>query len=267
MVYIGESDNVLTRLSQHLTDPKKDFWERTVLIVSKDNNLTKAHVRYLEYRLINIAQQAGRATLANGNNGISPNLPEGDTADMEAFLEEIQVLLPVLGFPFAQPVPKVVNSSGPSAGDSTGSGPTTGGSTGSSLGGSAPGNGLQGGPSTQPSPQFILNAAGLTAEAQEINGEFVVIKGSQAKPLAKPSLRPGIINLRDQLRKDGKIIDNPNGPNWLFAEDVPFNSPSAASDVIFGYSTSGPISWKVKGTNQTYKDWQLAQSNLAAPPP
>jgi hypothetical protein len=86
MVYIGESDNVLTRLSQHLTDPKKVFWERTVLIVSKDNNLTKAHVRYLEYRLISIAQQAGRATLANGNSGMFPNLPEGDTADMEARL-------------------------------------------------------------------------------------------------------------------------------------------------------------------------------------
>jgi len=51
-VYIGESDNVWERLSQHNQDDKKEFWTRTVVVISKDENLTKAHVRYLESRLI-----------------------------------------------------------------------------------------------------------------------------------------------------------------------------------------------------------------------
>src|SRR5690242_6795869 len=42
-VYIGESDNVLERLTQHNKDQTKDFWSRTVVVISKDENLTKAH--------------------------------------------------------------------------------------------------------------------------------------------------------------------------------------------------------------------------------
>ena len=51
-IYIGESDSVWERLIQHSKDQAKDFWRRTVIITSKDDNLTKAHVRYLESRLI-----------------------------------------------------------------------------------------------------------------------------------------------------------------------------------------------------------------------
>ena len=47
-LYIGESDNVRKRLVQHSKDEKKDFWERTCVVTSKDQNITKAHARYLE---------------------------------------------------------------------------------------------------------------------------------------------------------------------------------------------------------------------------
>jgi hypothetical protein len=48
----------------HNSKEAKDFWERTVVIVSKDENLTKSHVRYLESRLIKLAQEARRARQA-----------------------------------------------------------------------------------------------------------------------------------------------------------------------------------------------------------
>ena len=104
-VYVGEGDKVLTRLTQHEGDESKDFWTRTVVVTSKDENLTKAHVRYLESRLLQIATQAGRATLVNGTAPPLPPLPEPDVADMEFFLEQVQLVLPVLGFPFTQPRP------------------------------------------------------------------------------------------------------------------------------------------------------------------
>ncbi len=47
-LYIGESDNVRKRLIQHSRDATKDFWERTCVVTSKDQNITKAHARYLE---------------------------------------------------------------------------------------------------------------------------------------------------------------------------------------------------------------------------
>ena len=44
LAYIGEGDNVLKRLLHHNKDEPKDFWERTVVIMSKDENL-HAHAR------------------------------------------------------------------------------------------------------------------------------------------------------------------------------------------------------------------------------
>jgi len=47
--------------------------------VSKDENLTKAHVRYLENRLLSEAIQVGRFTLEQNQAGGS-KLPESDRA-------------------------------------------------------------------------------------------------------------------------------------------------------------------------------------------
>jgi len=63
LAHVGEGDNVLKRLLRHHKNEAKDFWERTVVIVSKDENLTKSHVRNLETRLIKLKQDAHRAKL------------------------------------------------------------------------------------------------------------------------------------------------------------------------------------------------------------
>src|SRR4051812_610897 len=65
-VYIGEADSVRTRLVQHNADEAKDFFTRVLVVVSKDENLTKGHARFLESRLIALTLAARRATLANG---------------------------------------------------------------------------------------------------------------------------------------------------------------------------------------------------------
>ena len=75
--YIGEVDIVADRLRYHLRD--KDFWDQLVVITSKDANLTKAHVRYLESKLISLATQAGSVTLDNGTGPTLPALPEADS--------------------------------------------------------------------------------------------------------------------------------------------------------------------------------------------
>jgi hypothetical protein len=85
--------------SQRTTVPKikggKDFWEKVCVVTSKDANLTKGHIKYLESRLINIAQQGGRCELLNGTDPGYDNLPEADRSDMAFFLAQIQNLLPV----------------------------------------------------------------------------------------------------------------------------------------------------------------------------
>ena len=68
-VYVGESENVWDRLKNH--DLKKDFWNEVILFTSKDDNLTKSHIKYLESRIVQIASETKRYGLKNGN---TPNL-------------------------------------------------------------------------------------------------------------------------------------------------------------------------------------------------
>lgn len=233
MMYVGESDNVRDRLLLHNADDLKDFFTRLCIVVSKDENLTKTHVRYLESRLISLIKTAKRAKLTNATAPVFDLLPESDRADMEFFIEQINMILPVLGFDFTQapPIP-----------------PTTTTST---------GNGQQ--------THFEMAAVGVKGEAIEADGEFVVLKGSMAR-LSGTASWTSYKGLRDKLLADGKLVES-GQPNILtFTENVPFESPSAAAAVVYGGNQNGRIAWWVKGTGQTYKAWQdsqIAQSTEA----
>ena len=91
--YVGEVEEVAKRLKQHLS---KEFWTQVVAFVSKDENLTKAHIKYLEGKLIEIGLRAGKGVIQN-NQGSGAKLPEADQAEMDIFLEKILILLPVMG--------------------------------------------------------------------------------------------------------------------------------------------------------------------------
>lgn len=92
-IYIGEAECIKERIKSHLS---KDFWNNIAYFITKDENLTKAHIRYIEGRLIEIAKSADRSILMN-NQGSGAKLPESDREDMEVFLEKMQQVLPVLG--------------------------------------------------------------------------------------------------------------------------------------------------------------------------
>lgn len=98
--YIGEAEAIRDRLRQH---KGREFWVSVVTFISKDENLTKAHVRYLETKLIQEATQVGRFSLENSQTSRAP-LPESDREDMEVFLERIRQLLPVLGSDILTPI-------------------------------------------------------------------------------------------------------------------------------------------------------------------
>src|SRR5690625_2556553 len=92
-IYIGEAECIRDRVKAHTS---KDFWNTITFFVSKDESLTKAHVRYLEGRLIGIARSTERADVKNGQSSGS-KLPESDREDMEVFLGKMQQVLPIVG--------------------------------------------------------------------------------------------------------------------------------------------------------------------------
>ena len=94
-VYIGEGSPVGARLEQHFA--RRDFWTTATFFTSKDENLNKAHIQYLEARLIGLAKDAKRCDLENATAPDLPALSEMDAADVEGFLDEMLLCLPVLG--------------------------------------------------------------------------------------------------------------------------------------------------------------------------
>lgn len=100
LAYIGEAGVIRDRLKQHKA---KDFWTSVVVFVSKDENLTKAYIRYLENRLLHESKAVGRYTLENSKSS-NPKLPESDPEDMEVYLSRIRQVLPVLGSDLLSPI-------------------------------------------------------------------------------------------------------------------------------------------------------------------
>lgn len=249
LVYVGEGDQVRTRLAAHDADEAKEFFTRAVLIVSKDENLTKAHGRYLESRIIAAIRGAGRAKLVNGTEPPFKGLPEPEIADMERVLDEIEVLLPVLGFDVLRPA-------GHEAGAAT--------STGDHAIRLPPVAPLSSGPavasaeaeSNDEHPTFVAIIKKAKARGIERAGEFVVLAGSTAYKNFQDSQSFPLRSLREELLQRGALIPDSDADLVRFAQDVPFGSPSAASSLIGGYSDSGPRTWKLESTGQSYGDWR-----------
>jgi hypothetical protein len=165
LVYVGESDQVRARLAAHDADQSKEFFTRACIIVSKDENLTKAHGLYLESRLIAAIRGAGRAKLVNGTKPEFRGLPQPQIDDMKRVLDEVEVLLPVLGFDVLQPASV---EPAPGLGQATAA------------------------------PTFIAEIKGAKAKgiakakAVERGGEFVVLAGSTAVQRETPDIPQGV---------------------------------------------------------------------------
>jgi len=232
LLYVGETDNVGKRLAQHNKDESKEFWDRACIVTSKDQNLTKAHVRYLESRLIAIANQAGQARLLNGTAPEACLLPEADIADMEFFIEQLRIILPVLGLDVLRQQPKLFQAS------ATNTEPTDSAAASSPL------------------FELVSRKHDLHAEAYEIDGEFVVLADSWARGDGSDSWN-SYRSLRDRLKTDGTLMADRE--YFKFTRNTSFRSPSAASAVILDRNDNGRTSWCVKGTRTTYADWQEQQ--------
>jgi|SRR5690606_21175543 len=163
-VYVGEGDVVLPRLDQHAK--QKDFWTHAAVFTSKDQNLNKAHVQYLEARLVELAAEAKRAELDNGNVPQRPTLSEADAADAEGFLRDLLLCLPVVGVSLFEKA-KVT--------------------------------------ATHPRELF-LSAKGIEARGVDSSEGFVVRAGSRAVKTAVPSCHAYMVELRTSLAEQGVLV-------------------------------------------------------------
>ncbi len=206
--YIGESEDVLTRLGQH--DKSKDFWNEVIIFTSKDDNLTKGHVKYLESRLTAISLAADRYTLENANNPTQSLLPRGERDAMDEFLHYVNIVLGTLGHRILEPV-KVVTTKIPVPERPSISSITF---------------------------RFVMR---YTATGQQTDDGFVVFAGSQTSLLISNSAPKKVQSLRENYIEEGILVKEVDCHR--FTKDVVFSSSSYAASMIAGTSRSGPQSW------------------------
>jgi hypothetical protein len=228
--YVGEADNIRKRLLRHEAEDSMDFFDRVAFVVSKDENLTKAHARFLESQLIRIAREAGAVTLANMTAPDAPRLPEADRSDMAFFIEQLQTVLPILGFDLFRSVKRDAGGQGTGDVDA----------------------------------MFELNTVGVRALAREGDSGFIILAGSTARLEGTSTFPRGYRGFRDQLIADGKLVDSGEPGIYRFTTDVSCPSPTAAASIVLARTAGGPDTWTVRGSGQTYGAWRAANLNAPA---
>ena len=204
-LYIGESEDVAKRVQAHPSGLSFEISD-ILLFSSKDQNLSKAHVLWLEIQLIQRAMRAKRITLANTKQPPLKTLSRAEEATMEEFISNLELVAQTAGFSYFTEV---------------------------AAKGAEKKNKLF----------FKMPQVGLTATATRTDDGFLVLAGSDAAKTVTPALSKGYSSLRDELI-DKEMLAKADGDKLVFTSDCPFTSPSAAAAIIAGGPRSGPELWK-----------------------
>jgi hypothetical protein len=213
-VYIGEAESILKRLNQQLT--QKDFWNEAIVFISKDDNLNKAHIKYLENRLHDIAKSANRYSVDNSIIPTQSSISESDRAEMEEFIEYIKMLVNTLGH-------KVFDEK------------------------------REFKPKQKEESFFIKAARGADGQGQPTSDGFVVFKNSKAASTIVNSMTPNYISYRQKLIDERVLVDK--GDYFEFSDDYIFSSPSTAAVMVMGRNANGLTEWKNKD-GKTLKEFE-----------
>lgn len=186
---------------------QKDFWNEVIVFISKDENLNKAHIKYLEYRLFEIAKETKRYAIENGNTPTQSSISELDRAEMEEFIENIKLLVNTLGHKVFENKRDVVN--------------------------------------LQNKNLLYLEKGKDTKRTCKAIGEqttegFLVLKSSKITQEIMPSMQKSMQSLREKLISEEIIKD------FVFQEDYLFSSPCTAASIVLGRNSNGLMEWKNK---------------------
>lgn len=232
--YIGEAEVLSKRIEQH--DKKKDGWDwdTAVLVTSDANKLNKAHVKFLEARLIEKAK-SNQTVKIDQRSESPPGLSEAAVASMEAFLDHLYMVLPAVR------IDMFISNARPE--------------------GFAPDPKH---PESDPTFELVVKKRELPHELRATfvlkGGEFVVQQGSHASEWSgSDNWGASYRQKHDELKRRGTLVEQ--GEKLVFTENYAFRSPSGAAAVVTGRTANGRKDWKLKGTSKTYDDWYAEMKN------
>lgn len=224
-LYIGEAENIFNRLTQHVKE--KDFWNEAIVFISKDDNLNKAHIKYLENRLHDIACSANRYELINNQKPTQSSISESDKAEMEEFLSNILTLISTLGYNAFEQIRQVDTK-------------------------------VQ--PDNEEDLFYISATRGANGIGKTTSEGFVVFENSQVANPITNSYPKTMQKLRDTLISEGVIVKE--NDKLIIKRDYLFSSSSSAAMIIMGRSANGLTEWKMK-SGKTLQEYETGNSTLA----
>jgi len=226
LIYIGEANNISERITQHMRDADKSFFELIIAFSSKDDNLTVSHTKYLEAKILAETFEKSGYTFLNRKDGNKISLPKMVKDEVDTYFDNMKILLPTMGFDLFKPTSKEQKQ------------------------------GL-----TDKEEKLFLEVGDIKAQAQLIANGLVVLKGSLMKLLTTPALAPTYVKLREDLIEKGYVKETSVG--FVFLQDYEFSSPSQAGAVILGYSVNGRVFWKNK-KGETLKEIEDQKINSSS---
>lgn len=213
-LYIGQSGELRNRIQQH--NLKKDFWERAFVMLSTNNTITQTHALYLEYKAIEIAKQADRYELLNGNNGSLPHTPAPLKADCDELFHTLSILLSTMGQPVFESLQIAVYSTVKTDIENI----------------------------SLPEKQlFYCKASFADAKGYYDNDGFVILKDSLIRKGVSKTLYESVTGIKNELLADGKLIPH-DDTYYRFTESHLFKTPSGAATFVLGRRANGWIEWK-----------------------
>ena len=234
-IYVGEADKIRVRLDAHQTE--RDFWTHGYVLTTKDDSLNKAHVRYLEARLLELARKADNAVLDNGTTPVPIRLSEPEIAEMETYLDNVLPLFALVALNVFEPAEESVAAERsidtpvePFADESA--------------------------------ARLYFNSQLTTAEGEDRARGFLVIEGALGRREKKVMVR-GYEQLRDRLLQEGILVEE--GEHVRLTRSQLFDSPSAAASVLSGGNKNGRTEWRDAGGN-TLKELQARTTSQDGQP-
>lgn len=235
VAYIGQAGNrkngegILNRLFEHKRNADKDYWTEAVVFTTSNNSFGPTEISFLENRFCNLAINANRYEVKNGNDPSPGHITEEKESEMEEFVDLSRIIMGTLGHNIFEPITESPSNTTPTVKNTP--------------------------PVENDETLFYLTrkikAADFTVKAvgklrylhnnifgtADSEGEFVVLKGSIISPLVKDVVSDKVKN----RRKSVKISED-----WVLLEDVDFSSPSGAGEFVTGTTCNGWRAWKNK---------------------
>lgn len=219
VVYVGQAgarkngEGILNRLMEHKRNPEKDYWTEAIVFTTSNNSFGATEISYLENRFCNIALDAKRYEVKNGNDPTPGHITEEKESEMEEFIDYAKVIMGTLGHKLFEPINRPsaklqqVSSTDEDADD------------------------------TVPLhlERTIKKIGKVEADGLQTAEGFVVLQGSHISPVDDNTI-PAVIKER---RKKAHVDEN-----GILQEDLLFTSPSYAAMFVIGKSANGLTSWK-----------------------